>query len=79
MLAVGAYGDDAHGHVELVFEELDVVGEFRRELVGRGDVSEVGFPAFVCVDDSYAFAFEEDFLLVVGFERCKDGQGEFCG
>ena len=41
--------------------------------------SEVGFPAFVCVDDSYAFAFEEDFMLVVGFERCKDGQGESCG
>lgn len=30
---------------------------------------EVGFPAFVGADDSYSFAFEEDFLLVVGFER----------
>ena len=24
-------------------------------------------------------SYKEVFLLVVGFERCKDGQGEFCG
>ena len=32
---------------------------------------EVSFPAFVCVDNSYAFVFEKEFLLVVGFEECS--------
>ena len=35
---------------------------------------EVGFPAFVGVDDGYAFAFEEYFLLVVGFKRGSAAQ-----
>ena len=45
LLAVGSYGENRNGGLELVFEELDVVAERLRELVFGGHLAEVFLPA----------------------------------